>query len=488
MKQEHMERILKIGVQLSAERDLNRLLDQLLTCAMELSHCDAGTLYLLDGDVLRFKIMRNHTMQVYSGGDGKEPDMVPVPLKRENMCAMALLEGRTISVDDVKKSQEYDFSGPIRYDALTGYHTQSMLAVPMRNREGEKLGVLQLINAMDEDGTVCPFPQDMALVLESLASQAAITIQNVRYIQDIKELFQSFVRVMSSAIDERSPYNGSHTRHMAAYGNRFLDYLNQQAEHAGEEAPFPPARREELLTSVWLHDIGKLVIPLEIMDKPARLLPEQHTAILHRMEIFRLKSEIDCLSGRLTEEERQALVSRTHEAEALIESVNAAGFLPDEKLEALNSLAAQIYADRNGRQEPWLTQEEHAMLSIRKGTLSQEERGIMESHVTATKKLLSQIRFSHDLSHVREWASGHHELLNGSGYPEHLCGEEIPAEIRILTILDIFDALTADDRPYKPGMPIERALSILDAMASKEGKLDPELVRLFTESRCWEEP
>ncbi len=326
MKQEHMERILKIGVQLSAERDLNRLLDQLLTCAMELSHCDAGTLYLLDGDVLRFKIMRNHTMQVYSGGDGKEPDMVPVPLKRENMCAMALLEGRTISVDDVKKSQEYDFSGPIRYDALTGYHTQSMLAVPMRNREGEKLGVLQLINAMDEDGTVCPFPQDMALVLESLASQAAITIQNVRYIQDIKELFQSFVRVMSSAIDERSPYNGSHTRHMAAYGNRFLDYLNQQAEHAGEEAPFPPARREELLTSVWLHDIGKLVIPLEIMDKPARLLPEQHTAILHRMEIFRLKSEIDCLSGRLTEEERQALVSRTHEAEALIESVNAAGF------------------------------------------------------------------------------------------------------------------------------------------------------------------
>lgn len=487
MKQEHMERILKIGVQLSAERDLNRLLDQLLTCAMELSHCDAGTLYLLDGDVLRFKIMRNHTMQVYSGGDGKDPDMIPVPLKRENMCAMALLEGRTISVDDVKKNREYDFSGPIRYDALTGYHTQSMLAVPMRNREGEKLGVLQLINAMDEDGTVCPFPQDMALVLESLASQAAITIQNVRYIREIKELFQSFVRVMSSAIDERSPYNGSHTRHMAAYGNRFLDYLNQRAEHAGEEAPFPPARREELLTSVWLHDIGKLVIPLEIMDKPARLLPEQHTAILHRMEVFRLKSEIDCLSGRLTEEERQALISRTHEAEALIESVNAAGFLPDEKLEALNILAAQIYVDRNGRQEPWLTREEHAMLSIRKGTLSREERGIMESHVTATKKLLSQIRFSQDLSHVKEWASGHHELLNGSGYPEHLSGEEIPVEIRILTILDIFDALTADDRPYKPGMPIERALSILDAMASKEGKLDPELVRLFTESRCWEE-
>lgn len=481
-----MERILKIGVQLCAERDLNRLLDQLLTCVMELSHCDAGTLYLLDGDALRFKIMRNHTMNVYSGGDGKDPDMVPVPLKRENMCAMALLEGRTISVANVKESKEYDFSGPIRYDALTGYDTRSMLAVPMCNRQGEKLGVLQLINAMDDAGNIQPFPGDMALVLESVASQAAITIQNVRYIQAIKELFHSFVRVMSSAVDERSAYNGNHTRHMAAYGSRFLDYLNKKAAEAGNVPPFSPARREELLMSVWLHDIGKLVIPLEIMDKPARLLSDQHTAFLHRMEILRLQSEIDRLSGRLTGSEQEALVQKTREAEALVETVNTAGFLPEEKLEALARLASRTYTDRDGQQKPWLTPEEHAMLSIRKGTLSEEERGIMESHVSVTEKLLSQIQFSQELSHVKEWASGHHEFLNGSGYPRHLKGEEIPTEIRIITILDIFDALTADDRPYKPGMPVERALAVLKTMAEKEGKLDPELVELFTESRCWE--
>lgn len=481
-----MERILKIGVQLSAERDLNRLLEKLLTCVMELARCDAGTLYLLDGDVLRFKIMRNHTMQVYSGGDGKDPDMMPVPLKRENMCAMALLEGRTISVDNVKENREYDFSGPIRYDALTGYHTQSMLAVPMCNREGEKLGVLQLINALDDNGAVCPFPEDMTLVLESVASQAAITIQNVRYIQAIKDLFHSFVRVMSSAVDERSPYNGNHTRHMAAYGNRFLDYLNKKAKDAGEEPPFSPARREELLMSVWLHDIGKLVIPLEIMDKPARLLPEQHTAFLHRMEVLRLQGEIDRLSGRLTDSDQESLSQETRQAEALIEAVNTAGFLPDEKLEALANLAARTYTDRDGQQKSWLTPEEYAMLSIRKGTLSEEERSIMESHVSVTEKLLSQIQFSNEFSHVRQWASGHHELLNGSGYPRHLKDGEIPMEVRIITILDIFDALTADDRPYKPGMPIERALSILESMAVKEGKLDPDLVRLFAESRCWD--
>ncbi len=482
-----MERILKIGVQLSAERDLNRLLDQLLTCVMDLANCDAGTLYLLDGDVLRFKIMRNHTMQVYSGGDGKDPDMMPVPLKRENMCAMALLEGRTLSVDDVKESREYDFSGPIRYDALTGYHTRSMLAVPMCNRQGEKLGVLQLINAMDDSGTVCPFPEDMALVLESVASQAAITIQNVRYIQDIKELFRSFVRVMSSAIDERSPYNGSHTRHMAAYGNRFLDYLNEKAVSAGKEALFSAARREELLMSIWLHDIGKLVIPLEVMDKPARLLPKQHTAFLHRMELLRMQGEIDRLSGRITGAELEDLAGRTRRAEELVEAANTAGFLSDETLAALEELSSRTFTDRDGQKKPWLSPEEYAMLSIRKGTLSQEERNVMESHVTATGKLLSQIRFSQDFSHVREWASSHHEFLNGSGYPRHLTAEEIPEEVRILTILDIFDALTADDRPYKPGMPVERALSVLKIMAEKEGKLDPGLVRLFGESRCWEE-
>lgn len=486
MRQEDVEKILKIGVQLSAERDLNRLLDQVLTCVMELANCDAGTLYLLDGEVLRFKIMRNHSMNVYAGGDGQDPDMTPVPLCRENMCAMALLEGRTICVADVKNCKEYDFSGPIRYDAVTGYDTRSMLAVPMRSREGNRLGVLQLINAMDEEGRICPFPENMILILESVASQAAITIQNVRYIQEIKELFHSFVRVMSTAIDERSAYNANHTRHMAAYGDRFVEYLNRQAAEEGKEPPFSMARRAELLMSIWLHDIGKLVIPLEVMDKPARLRPEQHTAIFHRMEILRLQGEIDCLSGRISAGERKELIKRTREAEELVESVNAAGFLSDEKLESLRLLSEQTYTDERGQTLPWVTAEEYKMLSIRKGTLSEEERASMEEHVVITGKLLSQIRFSEELSHVREWASMHHEFLNGEGYPGHLTEDEIPMEVRVITILDIFDALTADDRPYKPGMSVEKALSILKAMAEKEGKLDPELVRRFIESRCWE--
>lgn len=482
MKQADINEILQIGVLLSSERDFNRLLERILICAMELTNCDAGTLYLLDGDALRFKIMRNNTLKTFAGGDGQDPDLAPVPLSRENVCALALLDDRIIRIEDVKHCREYDFSGPIRYDSMTGYNTRSMLVIPMRNREREQIGVLQLINAIDENGQVCAFASDVVLAAESVASQAAITIQNVRYIEEIKELFHSFVRVMSSAVDERTPYNGGHTRRMAEYGSRFIDYLNS----IEGRKTFSSAQKEELLMSVWLHDIGKLVTPLEVMNKMSRLLPMQYTGFVHRMELFRLKSEIKLLKNLITEEEKAELDRQTCQALHLVDSINGVGYVSDEMLQKLDNLRQKSFFDDAGVQHPWLTPEEYAMLSIRKGTLSEEERAVMEEHVAITKRLLSQIQFSRELSRVPEWAAAHHELLNGSGYPDHLTADQIPCEVRIITILDVFDALVADDRPYKPGMPVERALSILESMADQEGKLDSELTRLFLESRCWE--
>ena len=482
MTQEAMKKVLQAGVMLSSERDQNHLLDVVLASVMELANCDAGTLYLLDGDALCFKIMHTNSLGTHSGGDGKDPDMPPVPLRRENVCAFSFLEGRTIRVEDVHTSTEYDFSGPIRYDAITGYHTQSMLVVPMRNREGEKLGVIQLINALDEEGNVQAFPEDMILALESVTSQAAVTIQNVRYMKEIRELFQSFVRVMSAAVDERSPYNAHHSRRMAEFCGRFVDYLNRQTG----EPLFSHRHKEELVMSVWLHDIGKVTTPLEVMNKPERLYEVQKADIRHRMETIRLLGKVSLLEGRLSAGELETLDKETREAEETIWKISAAGFLPDERLAWLEEISRRTYIDGEGQERPWLTEEERALLSIRKGTLSAEERKIMESHVTVTDKLLSQIKFSNDLSRVRQWAAAHHELLNGSGYPNHLEAGAIPMEVRIITILDVFDALVADDRPYKPGMPVERALSILDAMANKEGKLDPDLTAKFIESRCWE--
>ena len=484
MTQTDIKKILEMGVLLSSEQDLNRLLEHILKCVMDLAHCDAGTLYLLDGDALHFKIMRNDTLGTYSNGK-EASSLPPVQLKKENVCALSLLENRTIRIPDVKNCSEYDFSGPIRYDALTGYNTKSMLVAPMRSRDGSPIGVLQLINAMDSSGQICEFSGDLELVVESAASQAAITIQNVRYMDEIKEMFNSFVRSMSAAVDERTPYNGSHTRHMVEYGDRFLDYLNQQASVDGNEL-FSPAHREEFLMSVWLHDIGKLITPLEVMNKAARLLPEQYNNFLHRMEVVRLRGEIDFLSGSISSAERDDIILRTREAENLINSINAVGVLPDKCLAELDELATLTYHDENGRVLPWLTSEEYTMLSIRKGTLSEAEREIMEDHVSITNKLLSQIKFPKILANVPLWAAAHHEFLNGSGYPNRWKGEEIPYEARIITILDVFDALVADDRPYKPGMSVEKALSVLKIMAEREGKLDPKLTELFCQSKCWE--
>lgn len=486
MTEENMKRILEIGVALSSETDLNRLLGEILSRVMELTGCDAGTLYLKEGDYLKFTIMRNLSMRTCSGEDGTDPGLPPVKIDRSSVCALALLEDKTICEADVRNSSRYDFSGPIRYDAMTGYYTKSMLVVPMKNRQQEPIGVLQLINALDTQGQICEFSGDIILAVESVASQAAIAVQNVRYLEEIKGLFQSLVRVMSHAVDERTPYNASHTRHMVQYADVFVDYLNQEALAAGQELRFDEAHKQELLMSIWFHDIGKLVTPLEVMNKNARLLPMQEQAICHRFQTIKLLTEIEALKGRISEEERCGRIRKLEEAGELVRRANTAGFQTDEVLDRLRELRECTYTDEEGNRQSWMTEEECAALCIRKGTLSEEERKIMEEHVVITDRLLSRIHFSGDLSHVREWASGHHELLNGSGYPKKLFGDQIPEEVRIITLLDIFDALVADDRPYKPGMPVEKALMILKNMAEKEGKLDPALTDAFVESRSWE--
>ena len=470
MTQKEMQSILEIGTAISSEKDYNWLLEMILNRIMELDPCRC--LDALSGRRGCVRGFRNHaitTMHTYEGGDGKEPNLPPVKLSRENVCAMSYLENRTVCIENVRTSTEYDFSGPVRYDAMTGYHTQSMLVLPMHNRQGERLGVIQLINAMDAAGDVCAFPADIIPAVESVASQAAITIQNVLYIENIKELFESFVRVMSSAVDERTPYNASHTRHMVEYGRHFIDYLNGKAKEAGQPLLFNTAHKHELLMSVWLHDIGKLVIPLEVMNKDARLLPEQKTAILHRFEKIRLLIQIASLKGEISVETMQ---EREEEpTESLCSFFNTAGFCPDDLREEVCRIHEKTYMEEDASEKPWLEEEEFQMLMIRRGTLSEEERAVMESHVVITDKLLSEIRFSKELSHVREWAASHHELLNGSGYPKHLTADQIPMEVRIITILDIFDALVADDRPYKPGMPVEKALNILNSMATRKESL-----------------
>ncbi|MBO4331504.1 MAG: GAF domain-containing protein [Oscillospiraceae bacterium] len=481
MNEEQMRRVIGISLDLSAERDREKLLSKILDTAMDITACDAGTLYLLEDDGLHFVRMVTRSMSVRQGGHGDPITLPPVPLEPEYVCSRAVLTGRTINLPDVRSDGRFDFSGTLRYDKMTGYTTKTMLVVPMSDDRGEIIGVAQLINAQDAEGSVIPFDSGMEVAVRALASQAAVSIVNMRYSEQIVSLLDSLVGALSEAIDERTPYNANHTRNMVRYASAFADWLSD----SGNEWRFEGDRRRSLLLSVWLHDVGKMVVPLEVMNKETRLGPRLGD-VLGRLRIIGLLARLREAEGAVTAEEAEKLGLRLKEAAELIEKANSAGCLPDETIEEIEKLARESYTDENGLEHPWLNAEEAEALSVRKGTLTAKERGIMENHAAATAKILSRVAFPARYAEVPFWAAAHHELLNGEGYPKGLKGDEIPREVRLLTVLDVFDALTARDRPYKQPMPAEKAFAVLEDMAMK-GTVDGEILALFEQSGAWKE-
>ncbi len=482
MTPKEMRRFLAMCLSLSQERDREALLSSILDTAMDLAHCDAGTLYLLEEDGLHFCRMVTRSQNIRQGGHADPISLPPVPLDPIYVCSWVALNNETINVADVRQDEHFDFSGSQRYDRMTGYLTESMLVVPMSNDKGELVGVCQLINALDDKtGEIIPFQEQRELLVRAISSQAAISITNMQYSEQITNLLDSLVGALSTAIDERTPYNANHTRNMVIYGTRFLNWL----ERSGNEWQFNEQTRRTFLLSVWLHDVGKLVVPLEVMDKETRL-GAQLDGVLQRIRTIGLLDRISFLEGRITEQELQTQDQERKAALELIQKANRAGFLPDEQLAAIQALGEKRFTDENGEEQPWLTPDELVKLSVRKGTLTAEERGIMESHVVVTARILSQVTFPKSFAEVPKWAAEHHELLNGSGYPNHLKAEQIPREVRLLTILDVFDALTARDRPYKAPMSAEKAMDILNSMVS-EGSIDGDILHLFAESKAWEE-
>lgn len=481
MTQEQLRQFLAINVALSAERDREALLTYILDTAINITNCDGGTLYLLQDDALHFCRMVTLSMGIRQGGHDAPITLPPVPLKPSHVCARAVLENRLINVDDVRTNKEFDFSGPKRYDEMTGYCTRSMLVVPLANDKGELIGVLQLLNAANAQGEVVPFPEEMNPLVAAMASQAAISLTNMQYSDQIHKLLDSLVGALSTAIDQRTPYNANHTRNMARYGERFLDWLDR-TDHPWR---FDTDRRRTFLLSVWLHDVGKMVVPLSVMDKDTRLGAAEKD-VEHRFATMALLRRIALLEGRISPEAAEVEQAEMEQALELIRKVNRVGFLPDEDLAKIDELAKRTYRDVSGIEQPWITSDEHISLSVRKGSLTAAEREIMESHVVMTSRILEQVSFPKAYHQVPQWAGSHHELLNGRGYPTHISGDEIPDEVRLLTILDVFDALTARDRPYKPGMPVEKALSILHSMVN-EGTMDGNILALFEESKAWED-
>ena len=300
-----------------------------------------------------------------------------------------------------------------------------------------------------------------------------------RYVQDIEALLDSLVKALSTAVDERSHYTGKHTQNMVAMAETFLDWMNAN----GNPWQYDDDLRREFLMSVWMHDIGKLTVPLEIMDKSTRLGTGLQD-VQERFRCMRLLNRIAALEGRISAEEFEKRQNEQEEILAFVTRVNTIGFLPDEDLSRLLSLSSRTFEDEDGAVRRMLTDEEIAMLSVRKGTLTADERKIMQGHASSTWNILNQVHFPARSADVPMWAASHHEFLNAAGYPSGLSGENIPREVQLLTILDILEALIATDRPYKPPVPLEKVWTILESMV-REGCLNGELLSLFRESLAW---
>ncbi len=477
MKKISIHRLLDLNIAMAVEKNGDRLLERILTEAMDITDCDGGTIYILEDDALAFKVMITKSMGVTKGGIHGDIDLPPVPLSRTNVCAFAVLDNRLINIPNVRNSDLFDFSGPRHYDKITGYVTKSMMVVPMENDRGEIIGVMQLINAQDTEGKTVAFGPQSEIILLALASQAAVSLTNMNYTRKMQDLMESIVETFSTVIYHRTPYNVHHTTNMVKYASAFMDYL----EETEDKWTFDERHRRQFLMSIWLHDVGKLVIPLEVMNKGTRL-EDKLEEIMTRFDIILLLGKVEALENGTDYSDFANKLKYTREQVVMI---NSMGYVEDDRLDEIIALGRQKYIDQHGEEQAWLKEDEIDALCIRKGTLTAIERQIMESHVRVTRDILDKIKFDGDYKNVPKWAGAHHEFLDGSGYPDHKNASNLDAETRLLTILDIFEGITALDRPYKSGISPEKALLIISEMV-EEGKIDPEIFKLFAKSRAWE--
>jgi len=502
---DRIKKLSEIGIALSSEHNLNKLLEMIVDEAREFTNADGGTLYILKDDQLNFQIIQNASLDIrLTGESGELQKFAPLALDKSNVSAYVALERKAVNIADVYKTDEFDFTGPKKFDKQSGYRCQSMLVVPMTNYEDEVIGVLQLINAKDIDSSeVTTFSDEFVELTQSLASQAGVAITNVQLIADIENLFESFIKVMATAIDERTPYNVNHTRRVVEFAGLLAREVNESTDGVFKDTSFSDDELNELRIASWMHDVGKVTTPEWVMDKSTKLqkIFDRIELIIERFNnikkdlIIKSKDEkIAALSNGTADKAaldkidaalNEKLDELNKDYEAVIRANKPGEFMQDDDIANIKAIAAKAYIDHNGDEQPFLTEDEVVNLTIRKGSITNDERKIMQNHATVSLKMLNNIPFTKKLKNVPKYASAHHECINGSGYPLGLKDDEISIQSRIMAIADFFEALTAPDRPYKKALPIEVALSILTKVVDNN-ELDKDLFELFVNNKVYE--
>ncbi|BDU50682.1 HD family phosphohydrolase [Haliovirga abyssi] len=492
-KNDLMKELNKIGIALSAEKDTNKLLQLILEESIKITNSDGGSLYIKEiidkEEKLKFKITKNFSREF----PFKE---FTLPLNKKSISGYVGLTGETLNIKNVNNIDSllkitYNNS----FDKSINYKTINMLVIPMKDYSGDVVGVLQLLNKKKEEGTVLGEPdtiekniisytRDEEEIITSLASQAAILLERTRLYNEIEELFQSFIEAMVSTLDARDTTTSGHSRRLAGYAIELAKAIDRIDYGPYKDKTFNKDEIRQLYYAALLHDIGKVGIKENILLKRNRLTDDRMETIKYRFQYFKKNLELRKVLHRLSDYETELLLKIDKYYE-IISDINKKGFVTVDEENMISKISMVEFIDVDGTNRNLLDEFEIENLMIKKGNLTDEERREMNLHVTFTYDILEGIKWTKLLKRIPEIASGHHEKIDGSGYPHGLVGDEIPFEAKLLAILDIFEALTARDRPYKPPMAVEKALKILE-FEVKDNHLDKYIFEIFVKEKIYE--
>ncbi|MEX0959161.1 MAG: HD domain-containing phosphohydrolase [Burkholderiales bacterium] len=506
-----LDELNEIGISLSKVKDTPRLLEAILMAAKKITNADGGTLYRVDNEKkqVHFEILRTDSLGIEMGGTtGTDIPFYPVRLYDDDenpnnsmIVAYSVLHDATVNIADAYTADGFDFSGTKSFDRKTGYRSKSFLTVPMKNHEDEIIGVLQLINCVDRDtGKIVPFSDADQQLAESLASQAAVALTNRQLISQLEDLFESFINLINAAIDDKSPYTGGHCQRVPALTMMLAEAVNETGAGPLSDFCMTEKDRYELKIAGLLHDCGKVTTPVHVVDKATKLqtifdrigLIDTRFEILKRdAEIAMLKSKLAAQSGaggEWAKAEREYKV-RLHQINEDRDFLRFANFgteaMPPEDQERIRRIAKNYrWRDESGNEADFLTEDELRNLTIRSGTLTAEERQIINHHIEVTITMLESLPWPKHLRNVPEYAGGHHERMDGKGYPRGLTRDQMSVQARVMGIADIFEALTAKDRPYKKGKTLSESLHILGKF-KLNGHVDPDLFDVFVREKVY---
>lgn len=503
--QSALDHLINIGVELSTEHDTTKLLEHILVSAKELSNSDGGTIYsITEQKTLKFETLMNDTLGMYMGGtSGKDIPFPEIPMfidgepNRGALVAYAVVSDTVINIEDAYDTGDYDMSGARNMDKKTGYRTKSVLTIPMKNHEKEMIGVIQLINAQDGD-EIIGFDPQVEHIIRSLVSMAAVALTNRQLIDGMEELFQSLTRLIARAIDEKSPYTGGHCNRVPELTMMVAEATCRQDVGPLAEFHLDEKGKYELSVAGWLHDCGKIATPEYVMDKATKLetiydrislvecrieLAKNEILVAHQAKIIAALKRGEDVTA--LEQHLPHLLQELDDDRDFLCKANIGGeFMRPEDQQRVQNIADKHTVTINGVEQPLLTENEIYNLSIAKGTLTPEEREIINNHMVVTIDMLESLPFPKHLRNVTEYAAGHHEKMDGTGYPRKLKRHEMSVPARMMAIADIFEALTAADRPYKAPKKLSECLRIMGFMKLDQ-HIDPDLFDAFVDQKVY---